>query len=291
VEQFFHSVPGYLLNVFLSTINQVVILLGPLLILAMIMHFVSTVNQNLGYRLMGSRLFLNVFGWLGTAIHELGHAFFALLFLHKITEMKLFSPDTKKGSLGYVSHTWNSSNPYQTIGNFFIGIGPILMGTCMLYLITYLLFFTSSTRIALIPITSDSFSGFASIKNILSSTGQGFMSYLIFIFDGPNSSWWKIILFLYLTFSIGSSITLSIEDIKGALKGFMIFVLLLVLFNLLTIWAGDFTVEFFRYISSFFSAFYFLLIISILLNLSFILILLILVGIRSWIMKRVNSEQ
>lgn len=286
MEQFFHSLFGYLLKVFLSTLNQVFVLFGPSLILAMIMHLVSKGSQNLGYRLMGSRIFLGVFGWLGTAVHELGHAFFALLFFHKITEMKLFSRDAKNGTLGYVTHTWNSSNLYQIIGNFFIGIGPILMGSVMLFFITYLLFFTSTSSITLIPITGDSFSGFASLKNTLRDIWQGFTSYISFIFNGIDTSWWKIVLFLYLIFSIGSSITLSMADIKGALKGFLILVLLLILFNSLTLWIGDFAVVSFRYISSFFSAFYFLLILSILLNLSFIFILLILLGIRSWVIKK-----
>ena len=289
MEQLLHSIPAYLLKVLLSTLIQVFVLFGPSILLAVLMHFVSTGCQKLGYKLMGNRIFLGVFGWLGTAIHELGHALFALIFFHRITEMKLFSPDAKKGSLGYVTHTWNSSNLYQTTGNFFIGIGPILMGSIMLFLITWLLFFTSVTSIVHIPLTTDSFSSFTSFTGMLHDIGKGITAYLAFVFTGPETNWWKIVLFLYLVFSIGSSITLSPADIKGALKGFLVFLLFLFLFNLLTLWIGEFTIESFRYISTFFSAFYFLLVLSILLNLSFIFILLILVGIKLWVVKM--SEQ
>jgi len=289
MEQYLHSIPGYLLKVLLSTLTQVFVLFGPSIILAVLMHFVSTACQNLGYKLMGSRIFLGVFGWLGTAIHELGHAFFALIFFHRITEMKLFSPDAKKGSLGYVTHTWNSSNLYQTVGNFFIGIGPILMGSIMLFMITYLLFFTSINSIVHIPLKTDSFSSFSSLAVMLHYIGKGILAYLAFVFNGPETSWWKIVLFLYLVFSIGSSITLSPADIKGALKGFLIFLLVLFIFNLLTLWIGEFTIDSFRYISTFFSAFYFLLVLSILLNLAFIFFLVILVGVKSWVVKM--SEQ
>ena len=289
MEHFFLSVCEYLLSVLMATLTQVLILFGPSIILAMTMHFVSTGCQNLGYKLMGSRIFLGVFGWLGTAVHELGHALFAIMFLHKIKEMKLFSPEAKNGNLGYVSHTWNSSNPFQTAGNFFIGIGPILMGSIMLFFITYLLFFTSTTSIVNIPMTTESFSDFNAFSSLVADIGKGIPKYFAFIFDGPDSSWWKIILFLYLVFSIGSSISLSLPDIKGALMGFLVFVILLLLFNLLTLWIGGFAADFFRYISTYFSAFYFLMILSILLNLAFMVILFILAGIRKWVILK--SEQ
>jgi hypothetical protein len=288
VESFLSTSAHYLLSVLLSTLNQLFILLGPLLILAIMMHFVSTGCQNLGYRLMGNRIFLGVFGWLGTAVHELGHALFAILFFHKITDMQLFSPDQKKGTLGYVNHTWNSSNLYQVVGNFFIGIGPVLMGSITLFLVSWLLFSIGIKDLADIPMTVRSFSSFASTEATGIHIYQGFIRFIGLVFAGPETSWWKLVLFLYLTYAIGSSITLSPADIKGALKGFLVFVILLLIFNLLTIWIGTFTTGFFAYISTFFSGFYFLLLLSIVINLAFMVVLLILIGIRSWILKRVD---
>jgi hypothetical protein len=286
VQQFLSSIPGYLLNVLLATLNQVLILFGPLILLAVIMHFVSTINQNLGYRLFGSRWFLNLFGWLGTAVHELGHAFFALIFMHKITGMKLFSPDPKKGTLGYVDHSWDSSNLYQTIGNFFIGIGPVLMGSIMLFFITWVLFLTTPASLTPVPITAESFSSFSSFGYMIATIGQGFTSYLGYLFTGENSNWWKLMLFFYLTFSIGASVTLSMADISGALKGFLIFLLVLAVFNAVTLWIGDFAIRSCRFISLFFSAFYILIILSILVNLLFTLLLLIFYGIKRWVLKK-----
>ena len=53
--------------------------------------------------------------------------------------MKLFDPDPETGTLGYVQHTYESSSLYQMAGNFFIGIGPILLGSALIYLFLYLL--------------------------------------------------------------------------------------------------------------------------------------------------------
>ncbi|MGO0916500.1 hypothetical protein ACTPEM_26060, partial [Clostridioides difficile] len=36
------------------------------------------------------------------------------------------------GILGYVSHSYKKDNLYQSIGNFFIGIAPIIGGTIMI---------------------------------------------------------------------------------------------------------------------------------------------------------------
>jgi hypothetical protein len=286
MENLLYQIPEYMLSVLLSTLTQVFILFGPTLLLAILMQVVSTGCQNLGYRLMGSSNFLNVFGWLGTAVHELGHALFALLFFHKITEMKLFSPGAKKGSLGYVTHTWNSKNPYQVTGNFFIGIGPVIMGSLMLFLVTGLLFFTNIASMFSFDMTAESLIHAGSLKQLIIHIVEGDKKFLFLIFAGPETSWWKIILFVYLLFSIGSSITLSMADIKGALQGFLVFLLILVVFNLVTRWIGNFTTTFFTYISSFFSAFYFLLILSILLNIMFLIILGILVGIKLWVIKK-----
>ena len=50
---------------------------------------------------------------------------------------------------------------------------------------------------------------------------------------------WRVWVFLYLTFTVGSSISLSGADLKGALAGFGTLVLLVLLANLATLWLGD----------------------------------------------------
>ncbi len=147
----------------------------------------------------------------GVAVHELSHAFFCVLFGHKIIEMKLFSPD-EDGTLGYVQHTWNSKNLWHKTGNFFIGTGPIWCGIAVLLTLNYFL----------LSIPPTAFGG-----NFLSAL-QSFFQF----FSHPGI-WqrWQTWLWLYAVFAIASHITLSPSDLKGALSGFWILVVLLLLLH------------------------------------------------------------
>ena len=76
--------------------------------------------------------------WIGVPIHELGHAIMCVLFRHKIVATQFFPTDTSQGALGYVQHQYNHKSVYQRIGNFFIGIGPIISGiTALILLMRY----------------------------------------------------------------------------------------------------------------------------------------------------------
>lgn len=264
---------NYLLDVLLATFMQLLVLFGPLLLLAFLMHFVAGRAERNGIRLFGMKGYLWTFGWLGTSAHEAGHAIFALLFGHRITEIKLFSPDPKTGTLGYVNHTYNSNNIYQNSGNFFIGIGPILFGSALLYLISWLLFRFSISDMAVTSITWDSLTSLASLKLIAIGIMDTLRNYVSIVFMGEKSTWWKILLLIYLLYAIGSSITLSSADIRGSAGGFLFFSGALLAFNLGTLWIGNFTLEFFRYLSAFFSGFYFLIILAMMVNLVFALVL------------------
>jgi hypothetical protein len=140
MDNWLHVTLQYIEKASLSSFFQLVAILGPLLFLSLLMHYLSLATEKISYKLFGVKGYLYVFGWLGTSLHELGHAIFALLFGHRITEMKLFKPDKETGTLGYVKHTYNKNNIFHLVGNFFIGIGPILLGTFFIFLLSFFLF-------------------------------------------------------------------------------------------------------------------------------------------------------
>jgi hypothetical protein len=158
-----------------------------------------------------------VTGFFGTPIHELSHALFCLLFGHKITEIKLFQVG-KDGTLGYVNHSYNQKNLYQKIGNFFIGIAPLITMSCLLILILYLLLpDLGTTLLSLTKETSLSFSVlWTMIKTFFASCTQG--------------KWW---LFLLIGFVLSLHMNMSIADMKNSFVGLFLFVILFLFVNVI----------------------------------------------------------
>lgn len=130
----------------------------------------------------------------GVAVHELSHVLFCLIFFHRIREMKLFTPGGGE-TLGYVNHSYNPKNPYQRIGNFFIGTGPVWGGILVVWLIS---------------------------RWLLPARGWGDL------FSVAVWCRWQTWLWLYLFLTVSSHITLSVSDLKGAADGGL-FILLITL--------------------------------------------------------------
>jgi len=272
---------GYIWQVILGTFTQLFMLLGPLLFLAFIMHFVARKNESLSYKVMGPKVYLYGFGWLGTAVHELGHALFAIIFRHRITAINLFNFKAKDGKLGYVNHSYNRHSHYQRIGNFFIGIGPILLGSILLYFFSWLFFGFGYSKIEPYEFVTEDVFTWSNLGVIISTTWHNVWSYFGVVFAGEKTGFFKILIFIYLLYSIGSSITLSKADIEGSLDGFIYFVVFLFAFNLLSSWIGDFMLWLIIDSLVLFSGFYFILILSILINLIFIGILTLIARFRA----------
>jgi hypothetical protein len=231
------SIGWYILDALLNTGQQVLLFLGPLILLGAIMNVISGLNRSFIIRLFGTRGYLALFGWIGTPIHELAHAIFALLFLHRIHSISLFSPDLESGRLGSVQHGYNPANPYQLIGCFFIGIAPILICPLFLLLLLWLFFgigvdsFSNDIRIGFLMHSPFIEFDWVVIKNTIST-------HLETIWTSTASNW-ILGLFIYLFLAVGSSVALSGADLAGAKVGLLSFLVFLFSINLLTQWSGD----------------------------------------------------
>ena len=162
---------------------------------------------------------------IGTPIHELGHAFFCIIFGHKIVDMKLLKWD--ENTLGYVSHTYNKKNIYHNIGNYFIGIGPIIFGGVIQLLLCMLLCpdLFDSLRLSINTIDLYEFN----LVNFFSFSIDYFEN-LFSISNFANIWWW---IYIIICLNIAIHMDLSTNDIKAAKYGILFLIGCIVLISLI----------------------------------------------------------
>jgi hypothetical protein len=277
---------GYLWKALSATGLQLLLVLGPGLALALALHYLAGFVQRRAYAGLGRTLYLVLFGWLGTSLHELGHALFCLIFGHKIVEMRLFDPDPQTGVLGYVKHSFNPRNPYQVVGNFFIGVGPILLGTAVTSLLARLLLgaeFLNPPGGLSLAAGFGSWEMFGHLAGNIWLSTRGILEGLL---SWQSLAQWQTWLFVYLVFAIGSSLTLSPSDLKGALGGFGVLIGLWLLFNLVTVWAGDFASGLTAFVAGYGAFFYALMLLALLVNLAAAVVILVPLYFISKIFRR-----
>jgi hypothetical protein len=172
-------------------------------------------------------------GWIGIPIHEIGHAIFCIIFRHRIDKIKLYTPNNEDRTLGYVNHSYDKNSTYQSIGNFFIGIGPIIFGSIILYLSFYFLVPNLRDVFQNIDIHSqkliDSVNG--NYSNLFETVWLATISTVKSLFRIDNFSSYKFWIFLYLSICISSHMQLSPPDIKGATSGLVSILILFLIIN------------------------------------------------------------
>lgn len=190
------------------------------LILILTLFILQRLVFLLSAKMMGGKA-IYTSAWIGTPIHECSHALFCFVFGHKIQWIVLFNPD-KRGTLGYVTHSYNNRNLWQVMGNFFIGIAPLFGGLLGLYLVTWFLIDDALNLFHLLQ-----FSAFNNLATVQLSQLTTLNSQIIhFIENAYLVSPIKVIIWAYLCAAISLHLSPSKEDLKGAWVGFIIFIVL-----------------------------------------------------------------
>lgn len=159
---------------------------------------------------------------IGVPVHEMGHALMCVIFGHKVEQIKLVQFGAEDGTMGFVNHSYEPNNMFHRMGLFFIGIAPILMGVVV---ITLTLFFT-------LPDTFDKWikavSASGEMSDIFGTAGVLMSS--LFSLENLSNPWFY--LFMVLSVSIASHMSLSKSDIVGAGSGLISMYVIAVIFNL-----------------------------------------------------------
>lgn len=161
-------------------------------------------QQHLMTRFSQHALF--IFSWLGIIVHELAHAVMAMLFGHHIDQVVLLTNPFKQDEaqrLGYVKHSWQSTNLYQRLGNFFIGLAPMLVITLLTGVITQVLW--------------------SPLFQIQTLGWHVFISVPV----------WKIVVWLCLIFNLNLGMNISSADWQNVQQGLMLYIVCLIIVGLI----------------------------------------------------------
>ena len=163
-------------------------------------------TRNITNKAFGTHI-INFFNLIGIPVHELGHLIFGLLFGYHIDKICLYRTTKKAkqhgGTLGFVKMHHKRNTLFQQLmadmGQFFIGIGPLLSGPTIILVISFLL-----------P---------DSLKTLPHSFQHGAQFFFKALHQLSGTD--IIILFIYLYIIIGISLNmeLSRQDLNLAWKG------------------------------------------------------------------------
>lgn len=175
--------------------------------------------------------------WIGTPIHEFSHVIAAVITGHKIMEVKLFKPDPRTGTLGYIAHSYNPHNLFQsTIGNTLIAIAPFFGGSLAIYMITYFLLPDFSLYSSDVPsvyyITSENVLSLKSYV-LFGKTAVRFFEYLILKVQYAGLlTEWQFYLFLFILLGVANHLSPSYADFQNFWQPLAIIIIFMTLLNI-----------------------------------------------------------
>ena len=149
---------------------------------------------------------------IGVPFHEISHLIFAVIFRHRITGVALFRPfkGRQDGNLGYVRHSYNRSSLWQTLGNFFIGVAPMLFGSAVLLVILLTCY----------PECFNIQTSFESEIDNWTNAGQSF-DRLLLMFEPDSFFRLPMLLLIVFAVFVCPHLGMSKADFKGVLTGTM----------------------------------------------------------------------
>ena len=216
-----------LMTAFANLFVQIVFTAG---IVGLCGMFISFCNRCF-YDCLGDTAFFIVraSGIIGTPVHELSHALMCIVFGHRITDIQIYNFKMRSRTLGYVEHTYNRKNLYNQMGNFFIGVAPIVIGGLAVTL--FVRFLTPQMYATMISEGNDIIN--VSFDNFFFEIPKSIWTILSSIFSPSNFSSWRWWVCIVFAIAVSIHMEISHSDIKGGLKGLAIIAVLLLATDLI----------------------------------------------------------
>jgi len=203
-------------------------IIGTFIIFGLLIGWVEK-ESNRTIQLRFGRKAVIITGVIGTTIHEFSHYVMCKLFRHKVQSIKWFSiSENDDRELGYVSHSYNRKSIYQRVGNFFIGVAPIVVGTLILVGFFYILLPESFASIYNRINIKDYVMGIGNfnILSLISILYNNFILIISNLFSFVNLTSITFWIYLFIAISISTHMSLSKADLKNSVDGiFFIFLL------------------------------------------------------------------
>lgn len=210
-------------NDFLSHLSLLLTLLLPLVLFALIVHWLEQTIQGRLSRRFGWNSVLWT-GWLGTPIHESSHALMCALFRHRIDEVAFFEPDRQSGRLGYVRHAFRKGNWFEELGNVFIAIAPLIGGGLALLGLLWLFYPGPASSAGSMAKTADN-----GVMLIVQQSGLQAWQLIQQIVTLDSLQTPRFWVFAYLVLCVGSHMAPSESDYAGTGRGGLVLATILLL--------------------------------------------------------------
>lgn len=206
------------LFLFAGLFNAAYFILGTFLF-GLILNFIE--DKNIYYLQNGlGRKGIIITGIIGVTIHELSHYIACKIFLHDVEKVELFriSKSKSDGVLGRVVHSREKGNIYKMIGDFFIGVAPIIIGSFLVYILINI-YLGSEFRIFNMIVNIDEsiemINNLEIIKFFMHIIMAG-INTLFLILNSPSLVSIKGIIILFAIYSICIHLSLSKADIENS---------------------------------------------------------------------------
>ena len=233
------SISDFIRELFINSFNQLIAILGIFFIFGFLLSLLSDLTRKKYYQTFGEKFIIYWTGWIGTPIHEIGHAVFCIIFGLPITKIQLFNTDPHALMRGYVSYAYQKKSLFKKVGILFASAGPIILGTYLLYLAIYFLLPDGKTLINDLKSWEIYLSNPSNLLEQFDAIIQQSFKTLPYFFSIKNLTSVKFWIFIYLSLCISSHMQLSDSDMKGLWWGVTFVIVVVFIINIISPFLGN----------------------------------------------------